>query len=231
MTASTGCSAGLRQTRTIRVQQQARTHLGERVGRSRIAVTHPRPPSAMLSGCSRHWSSDIRPSTIALACGATWSIGLKSLPRWMRDAVILVAAAVQPPSKTPIASIARRLDRRDVIERHNACGFVMYILQNPCFHGKMLNICRSCGYENNMSSGNDARFMPSEVEENHQRLVKRDVCFRRFGFDTQASIDFVLVHTLPLQTSVLELATDKGRFLSRPGAARPEHRHDSDQRF
>jgi ubiquinone/menaquinone biosynthesis C-methylase UbiE len=52
-----------------------------------------------------------------------------------------------------------------------------------------------------------------EVLANHRQLVERDARLRRFGYDSSAGIAFVLTQSLPLDGSVLEIGTGKGRFL------------------
>lgn len=49
---------------------------------------------------------------------------------------------------------------------------------------------------------------------NHRRLAARDARMRRFGYDVSAGVKFVLAQALPLEGSVLEIGTGKGRFLS-----------------
>jgi ubiquinone/menaquinone biosynthesis C-methylase UbiE len=52
-----------------------------------------------------------------------------------------------------------------------------------------------------------------EVLANHRRLLERNAHFRRFGYDIGAGIKFILAQALPLDGSVLEIGTGKGRFL------------------
>lgn len=52
----------------------------------------------------------------------------------------------------------------------------------------------------------------SEVEANHQRLEERNATHRRFGFDPDASVHFVIGQALPLHGHVLDVGTGKGRF-------------------
>ena len=55
--------------------------------------------------------------------------------------------------------------------------------------------------------------------ENQRAMNERDALFRRFGYDSAASLRFVLLKILPLPGHVLEIGTGKGRFL----AAMAEH--------
>ena len=52
-----------------------------------------------------------------------------------------------------------------------------------------------------------------EVRANHRQLLERDVRLHGFGYDSAAGIAFVLAQALPLDGSVLEIGTGKGRFL------------------
>jgi ubiquinone/menaquinone biosynthesis C-methylase UbiE len=52
-----------------------------------------------------------------------------------------------------------------------------------------------------------------EVLANHQQLSEREARLCQFGYDSSASIAFVLAQALPLDGSVLEIGTGKGRFL------------------
>jgi ubiquinone/menaquinone biosynthesis C-methylase UbiE len=45
-------------------------------------------------------------------------------------------------------------------------------------------------------------------------MKQRDAVFRRFGYDSAASLQFVLAKALPLPGHVLEIGTGKGRFLA-----------------
>jgi len=45
-------------------------------------------------------------------------------------------------------------------------------------------------------------------------MKERDELFLRFGYDSAASIKFVLAKALPLHGHVLEIGTGKGRFLT-----------------
>ena len=53
----------------------------------------------------------------------------------------------------------------------------------------------------------------SKTLANRQEILKRDAHLRRFGYDSPAAIEFVLAQALPLDGSVLEIGTGKGRFL------------------
>ncbi len=52
-----------------------------------------------------------------------------------------------------------------------------------------------------------------EAAANHQRLEVRNAVHRRFGFDPDASVRFVLEKALPLRGQVLDGGTGKGRFV------------------
>jgi len=56
--------------------------------------------------------------------------------------------------------------------------------------------------------------LPPETIRNHQAMRKREALFRRFGYDSNASLKFVLAKSLPLPGHVLEIGTGKGRFLA-----------------
>jgi ubiquinone/menaquinone biosynthesis C-methylase UbiE len=49
---------------------------------------------------------------------------------------------------------------------------------------------------------------------NHLEMTKREAVFRRYGYDSPASIAFVLSKILPLGGQVLEVGSGKGRFLT-----------------
>ncbi len=53
----------------------------------------------------------------------------------------------------------------------------------------------------------------AEVIANQKHLAKREAQLRRFGYDSRATIQFVLAQALPLAGAVLEIGTGKGRFL------------------
>ena len=53
----------------------------------------------------------------------------------------------------------------------------------------------------------------SETLANRQQILKREAHLRRFGYDSPAAIEFVLAQASPLEGSVLEIGTGKGRFL------------------
>jgi ubiquinone/menaquinone biosynthesis C-methylase UbiE len=56
--------------------------------------------------------------------------------------------------------------------------------------------------------------VPSEEAlANHRQFLEREARLRRFGYDSSAAIAFVLTQALPLDGSVLEIGTGKGRFL------------------
>ncbi len=52
----------------------------------------------------------------------------------------------------------------------------------------------------------------AEIEANHARLEERNATHRRFGFDPDASVRFVIEKALPLRGHVLDVGTGKGRF-------------------
>jgi len=52
-----------------------------------------------------------------------------------------------------------------------------------------------------------------EVLANRRQLLERDARLHGFGYDSAAGIAFVLAQALPLDGSVLEIGTGKGRFL------------------
>ena len=45
-------------------------------------------------------------------------------------------------------------------------------------------------------------------------MKEREALFCRFGYDSTASLNFILSHALPLSGHVLEIGTGKGRFLA-----------------
>jgi ubiquinone/menaquinone biosynthesis C-methylase UbiE len=53
-----------------------------------------------------------------------------------------------------------------------------------------------------------------EALDNHARLAQRDAVFRRYGYDTERGMAFVLAQALPLPGRILEIGTGKGRFLT-----------------
>jgi len=53
-----------------------------------------------------------------------------------------------------------------------------------------------------------------ESRRNHRLMKQREALFRRFGYDSAASLKFILVKILPLPGHVLEIGTGKGRFLA-----------------
>jgi ubiquinone/menaquinone biosynthesis C-methylase UbiE len=56
-------------------------------------------------------------------------------------------------------------------------------------------------------------FSLAAVEANHAQLEQRNAVHRRFGFDVEASVRFVLEKALPLRGRVLDIGTGKGRFV------------------
>jgi len=53
----------------------------------------------------------------------------------------------------------------------------------------------------------------SEAQANHARLEERNAVHRRFGYDPEAGVRFVLAQALPLRGRVLDIGTGKGRFV------------------
>ena len=53
----------------------------------------------------------------------------------------------------------------------------------------------------------------NEVMANHRQLQERNMLHQRFGFDSEASVRFVLKRALPLRGRVLDIGTGKGRFV------------------
>ena len=49
----------------------------------------------------------------------------------------------------------------------------------------------------------------------HARIEERNAVHRRFGYDPDASVQFVLDKALPLRGRVLDVGTGKGRFVVR----------------
>lgn len=58
------------------------------------------------------------------------------------------------------------------------------------------------------------RFSEQEIVENHTCLMERNALFRRYGYDTEESVAFVLSEALLLPGPVLEIGSGKGRFLA-----------------
>jgi len=56
--------------------------------------------------------------------------------------------------------------------------------------------------------------MQIKSRENHRSMKAREALFRRFGYNSAASLKFVLTKVLPLPGHVLEIGTGKGRFLA-----------------
>jgi ubiquinone/menaquinone biosynthesis C-methylase UbiE len=55
---------------------------------------------------------------------------------------------------------------------------------------------------------------PLDLNRTHQAMKQREGLFRRFGYDSRASLKFILAKSLPLPGHVLEIGTGKGRFLA-----------------
>jgi 2-polyprenyl-3-methyl-5-hydroxy-6-metoxy-1,4-benzoquinol methylase len=56
-------------------------------------------------------------------------------------------------------------------------------------------------------------FSSEEIQANHARLLERNTTHRRFGYDPEASVRFVIGKALPLRGRVLDIGTGKGRFV------------------
>jgi ubiquinone/menaquinone biosynthesis C-methylase UbiE len=54
----------------------------------------------------------------------------------------------------------------------------------------------------------------TESVRNQRAMRQREALFRRFGYDSAASLKFILAQALPLPGQVLEIGTGKGRFLA-----------------
>lgn len=54
----------------------------------------------------------------------------------------------------------------------------------------------------------------SESPESVRQIQEREAVFLRYGYDSAASLNFVLAKALPLPGHVLEIGTGKGRFLT-----------------
>jgi len=65
--------------------------------------------------------------------------------------------------------------------------------------------------------------LQAEAIRNHRAMKQRDALFRRFGYDSRASLKFILAKVLPLPGRVLEIGTGKGRFLAAMAKARGSH--------
>jgi ubiquinone/menaquinone biosynthesis C-methylase UbiE len=59
--------------------------------------------------------------------------------------------------------------------------------------------------------------LKTETVRNHQTMSERQALFRRFGYDSAASLKFILAKVLPLPGCVLEIGTGKGGFLAQLG--------------
>jgi ubiquinone/menaquinone biosynthesis C-methylase UbiE len=53
----------------------------------------------------------------------------------------------------------------------------------------------------------------AEIQANHAQQEERNAFFRRFGYDQDAAVKFVLSKALPLSGPVLDIGTGKGRFV------------------
>lgn len=56
-------------------------------------------------------------------------------------------------------------------------------------------------------------FSREELRANHARLLERNAVHRRFGYDPEVGVGFVLEKALPLGGRVLDIGTGKGRFV------------------
>ena len=56
-------------------------------------------------------------------------------------------------------------------------------------------------------------FSRDEIEANHARLEQRTALHRRFGYDPESSVRYVIERALPLSGRVLDIGTGKGRFV------------------
>lgn len=74
----------------------------------------------------------------------------------------------------------------------------------------MLNTTRPPAEPEGCKTMNPSR---QEAAANHLRLEARNAAHRRFGFDPDASVRFVLEKALPLRGQVLDVGTGKGRFV------------------
>jgi ubiquinone/menaquinone biosynthesis C-methylase UbiE len=54
----------------------------------------------------------------------------------------------------------------------------------------------------------------TEKIRNQRAMRQREALFRRFGYDSAASLKFIVAQALPLAGHVLEIGTGKGRFLA-----------------
>jgi ubiquinone/menaquinone biosynthesis C-methylase UbiE len=52
------------------------------------------------------------------------------------------------------------------------------------------------------------------ADANHRQLLARNATFRRFGYNSVASVRFVVEQALPLSGRVLDVGTGKGRFVT-----------------
>ena len=58
------------------------------------------------------------------------------------------------------------------------------------------------------------RVSRQEAFDNHSSLMERNVFWRRFGYDADQNLRFVMSQALPLPGRILEIGTGKGRFLT-----------------
>ena len=55
--------------------------------------------------------------------------------------------------------------------------------------------------------------LQTETIRNQHAMRQREALFHRFGYDSAASLKFIVAQALPLPGHVLEIGTGKGRFL------------------
>lgn len=57
-------------------------------------------------------------------------------------------------------------------------------------------------------------FSKEEITEIRDSMAQRNEKLRRYGYDSDASVAFILSKILPLPEPILEIGTGKGRFLA-----------------
>jgi ubiquinone/menaquinone biosynthesis C-methylase UbiE len=67
---------------------------------------------------------------------------------------------------------------------------------------------------NGGNEGRSSESLAKAAQANYLEMAKREAVFRRYGYDSSASIAFVLSKILPLGGQVLELGSGKARFLA-----------------
>lgn len=58
------------------------------------------------------------------------------------------------------------------------------------------------------------RLTQPEIDANHARLEERNRLYRRYGYDVEQDLRFVLAAARPLPGRILEIGTGQGRFLA-----------------